>query len=41
MPMDALAGLGLTDKVIFATVNVFGRTLNGIVKTDTRAGRDP
>jgi hypothetical protein len=38
--MDALAGLGLTDKVTFATMNVFGRNLNGIAKTDTRTGRD-
>jgi hypothetical protein len=38
--MDALTGLGLTDKVTFATMNVFGRNLNGITKTDTRTGRD-
>jgi hypothetical protein len=38
--MDALAGLGLTDKVTFATMNVFGRNLNGIAKTDGRTGRD-
>jgi len=38
--MDALAGLGLTDKVTFATLNVFGRNLNGIAKTDGRTGRD-
>jgi hypothetical protein len=37
---DALAGLGLTDKVTFATMNVFGRNLNGIAKTDGRTGRD-
>jgi hypothetical protein len=38
--MDALATLGLTDKVTFATLNVFGRNLNGIAKTDGRTGRD-
>ena len=38
--MTALAGLGLTDKVTFATMNVFGRNLNGIAKTDGRTGRD-
>jgi len=38
--MDALASLGLTDKVTFATLNVFGRNLNGIAKTDGRTGRD-
>jgi Protein of unknown function (DUF1501) len=38
--MDALAGLGLTDKVTFATMNVFGRNLNGIAKVDARTGRD-
>jgi Protein of unknown function (DUF1501) len=38
--MDALATLGLTDKVTFATMNVFGRNLNGIAKTDMRTGRD-
>jgi len=37
---DALAGLSLTDKVTFATLNVFGRNLNGIAKTDGRTGRD-
>ncbi len=37
---DALATLGLTDKVTFATLNVFGRNLNGIAKTDARTGRD-
>jgi hypothetical protein len=37
---DALAGLSLTDKVTFATLNVFGRNLNGITKTDGRTGRD-
>ena len=37
---DALAMLNLTDKVTFATLNVFGRNLNGIAKTDGRAGRD-
>lgn len=38
--MNALAGLGLTDKVTFATLNVFGRNLNGIAKTVGRTGRD-
>jgi hypothetical protein len=38
--LDALAGLGLSDKVTFATLNVFGRNLNGIAKTDGRTGRD-
>lgn len=38
--MDALAALGLQDKVTFATMNVFGRNLNGIAKTDGRTGRD-
>jgi len=37
---DALGMLGLTDKVTFATINVFGRNLNGIAKTDGRTGRD-
>jgi hypothetical protein len=37
---DALAGLSLVDKVTFATLNVFGRNLNGIAKTDGRTGRD-
>ncbi|HWA78104.1 MAG TPA: DUF1501 domain-containing protein [Polyangiaceae bacterium] len=37
---NALATLGLTDKVTFATLNVFGRNLNGIAKTDGRTGRD-
>jgi hypothetical protein len=37
---DALASLSLTDKVTFATMNVFGRNLNGIAKTDGRTGRD-
>jgi hypothetical protein len=38
--MAALASLGLTDKVTFATMNVFGRNLNGIEKVMSRAGRD-
>jgi len=37
---DALASLSLTDKATFATLNVFGRNLNGISKVDSRAGRD-
>ncbi|HZU84785.1 MAG TPA: DUF1501 domain-containing protein [Polyangiaceae bacterium] len=38
--MTDLANLGLTDKVTFATWNVFGRNLNGIAKVTSRAGRD-
>jgi hypothetical protein len=38
--MDALASLSLTDKVTFATLNVFGRNLYGIAKVTSRAGRD-
>ena len=38
--MDALAMMGLTDKVTFATLNVFGRNLNGISKVMSRGGRD-
>jgi hypothetical protein len=38
--MTALASLNLTDKVTFATLNVFGRNLNGIAKVTSRAGRD-
>ncbi len=38
--MDALAMLSLTDKVTFATLNVFGRNLNGISKVESRTGRD-
>ena len=44
--MDALAslndanGTNLLDRVTFATLNVFGRNLNGISKTTSRAGRD-
>jgi hypothetical protein len=38
--MDALSMLQLTDKVTFATLNVFGRNLNSISKTESRAGRD-
>jgi hypothetical protein len=38
--MTDLAGLGLADKVTFATWNVFGRNLNGIAKVTSRAGRD-
>jgi hypothetical protein len=37
---DALASLSLTDKATFATLNVFGRNLNAISKTESRAGRD-
>jgi hypothetical protein len=38
--MDSLAMLGLGDKVTFATMNVFGRNLNGISKVAARTGRD-
>jgi hypothetical protein len=38
--MDALSSLSLTDKVTFATLNVFGRNLNGTSKVTSRAGRD-
>jgi len=38
--MDALTAAGLQDKVTFATLNVFGRNLNGISKTESRSGRD-
>ena len=38
--MDALGMLGLTDKVTFATLNVFGRNLNGPAKVEGRTGRD-
>jgi hypothetical protein len=34
------AGNPLTDKVTFATMNVFGRNLNNIAKTESRSGRD-
>jgi hypothetical protein len=44
--MNALAGLtdaagvSLTERVTFATMNVFGRNLNGIQKVTDRTGRD-
>lgn len=38
--MTALSSLSLTDKVTFATLNVFGRNLNGIAKVTSRTGRD-
>jgi hypothetical protein len=37
--LNVLAELGLSDKVTFATLNVFGRNLNGS-KVEGRAGRD-
>ena len=37
--MNVLAELGLSDKVTFAVLNVFGRNLNGS-KAESRAGRD-
>jgi len=38
--LDALTGMGLQDNVTFATLNVFGRNLNGISKVLGRTGRD-
>jgi hypothetical protein len=38
--MAALSSNSLTDKVTFATLNVFGRNLNGIAKVTSLAGRD-
>jgi hypothetical protein len=38
--MDSLSSLSLSDKVTFATLNVFGRNLNGITKVTNRTGRD-
>lgn len=38
--MDALSAAGLSDQVTFATLNVFGRNLNGLSKVESRAGRD-
>ena len=38
--MAALSSLSLTDKVTFATWNVFGRNLNGLDKVTNRQGRD-
>jgi hypothetical protein len=38
--MDALSMLGLSDKVTFATLNVFGRNLNSVAKVMSRSGRD-
>ena len=38
--IDALDSMGLADKVTFATLNVFGRNLNGISKVESRTGRD-
>jgi hypothetical protein len=34
------AGVSLTDRVTFATLNVFGRNLNAIQKVTDRTGRD-
>jgi hypothetical protein len=34
------AGVKLTERVTFATMNVFGRNLSGIAKVTSRAGRD-
>jgi len=38
--MDAMTSLNIGDNVTFATMNVFGRNLNGISKVTSRAGRD-
>jgi hypothetical protein len=38
--LQALVDNGLQDKVTFSTLNVFGRNLNGIAKTESKAGRD-
>jgi hypothetical protein len=38
--LDALASVGLQDKVTFATLNVFGRNLDGIAKVTSKSGRD-
>ncbi len=38
--LDALNGMSLSDSVTFATLNVFGRNLNGISKVLARTGRD-
>jgi len=38
--IDSLTAMGLEDKVTFATLNVFGRNLNSISKTESRSGRD-
>jgi len=40
MILKALSDNGLQDKVTFSTLNVFGRNLNGISKTESKAGRD-
>ncbi len=40
MILKALADNGLQDKTTFSTLNVFGRNLNGISKTESKAGRD-
>jgi len=38
--LQALIDNGLQDQVTFSTLNVFGRNLNGISKTESKAGRD-
>ncbi len=40
MVLQALIDNNLQDKVTFSTMNVFGRNLNGISKTESKAGRD-
>jgi hypothetical protein len=40
MILQALSDNGLQDKVTFSSLNVFGRNLNGISKTESKAGRD-
>ena len=38
--IQALTDMGLQDQVTFATLNVFGRNLNGIEKVMSKSGRD-
>src|SRR4029078_12321795 len=38
--LTARAGVSLRERVTFATLNVFGRNLNGIQKVTDRTGRD-
>jgi hypothetical protein len=40
MILQALSDNGLSDKVTFSSLNVFGRNLNGISKTESKQGRD-
>ena len=38
--LQTLIDNGIQDQVTFSTLNVFGRNLNGISKTESKAGRD-